>query len=1215
MKNILAAVLGTVVMLSFTGLAYSLSDILIIANLDNLEDIVDTAWTNNSLAKIIPPGDANYNNDFGVIGYENGFDTNFLASLITVTNGTGTNTFLLYPITVIETVIGSDRVRHYFSAVSANPTAVHTTTVVIADYPEEWIEDVYGDVPEWLSGNDLQEWYDDRDPCRQHVFCDLIITSSIPDYITMLSNAVASSYGGTNTNSLLTVYSNEIALVELDINAGAADLYLHAPADVPTLDLFKSTNLLETYGWTLPATLDHVMDPLLWTDSETHVLAFFSSGNGSIDSDSDGISDAREIRMFGTNPHQADTDGDGLTDGEEILTYDLDPLNTDSDGDGIPDDEEVDLGTNPGNDDSDGDGITDYDELYTYFGHVDPMDADSDDDGLNDYVEIITEKTYAAPDYGAARDTDDDDLSDYAEVITHSTDPLLVDSDGDGIDDDYEIFYGWDPNDSGTATEDEDEDGFDNLTEYRWRYQPTISNNTPPTTQSLILCPHGSNSIRHSESRLLAVGDQGDYTAQIRIRPLYKNGSLAEQRLYHTQTPGFYIDGTEADSVASPINVPASSTAIEYEISSDATAIGTNLRFRITTTNEPTATKDSVRCFYPELEDVKFYGPGNDYVDIDYGETNTLWLSMPDDTNACRVYMRPRQETTPMYGVPNYTYSDSLLVKVTGSGADPATSTLNQLDWKSAHSVSYNSAHTRGIRLDHGSYTFTVGYDMDGNGMLETTEVQVTCNVHVPRLEIQTVRGLYKEDGTYEEGYTSTNDLGRIYCNRVYNPTNPATLLWSNDTQYVDIEVKVLPDGLAIPTNAEIAWYYDDPDDPSDAPMHSNSAVVIDPNDYNGYDSDGDGSDVDGNDNSGSIDGADRWEEIESAYTLSGNDTLLSNGISKVRFNVTDDGGDNFVIRAKFLRPGASTSIAEDETGVVTIWKRTHAEYREMDSSDNLPIDDVQDHYNTTFVEWDFQDEGSCTNYQYIEPTPGADDYCEKWDGVGDGQFHHRSDGGWHFTGSARKYSTDADATPYGPQTNGTATVIDDYFLRDSNANFTPHEYAGWYIVEINPDSDNSFSFIIVDNTATDIQIKDFDYREPDGTLIRSLHLRSSELALGSNVTYQVREGGVLGITPGLDANVLVFHETVEHVQTNKPDAPSLNNMLLKTLVHELMHSFDLDHNCGNADVSGVKSCAGSWSFAPVFYPDDTYEVLPESSDFCGDHIKAIRQSNGYGGQ
>lgn len=65
-----------------------------------------------------------------------------------------------------------------------------------------------------------------------------------------------------------------------------------------------------------------------------------------LDSDGDGLSDAREIEL-GTNPQNRDTDGDGLTDGEEVLTYRTNPLIPDTDGDGYPDGVEVRGGYNP----------------------------------------------------------------------------------------------------------------------------------------------------------------------------------------------------------------------------------------------------------------------------------------------------------------------------------------------------------------------------------------------------------------------------------------------------------------------------------------------------------------------------------------------------------------------------------------------------------------------------------------------------------------------------------------------------------------------------------------------------------------------------------------------------------------------------------------------------------------------------------------------------
>ena|GEM_PF-5656010 len=435
-----------------------------------------------------------------------------------------------------------------------------------------------------------------------------------------------------------------------------------------------------------------------------------------------------------------------------VLGTHVHPFNV---GDGIPDGEEVSGGTNPNSADSDGDGITDYGEIYTYFGHVDPMDADSDNDGLNDYAEIVTYHTYAAPECTGAQDSDGDGLNDYAEVMTYGTNPRSVDSDGDGIDDGYEVGKGWNPLDAATATQNPDGDAFNNLTEYQWDYQPTSSNSTPPTSQKLILCPHGSNAVHHSDWDILAPGNMGAYSARIRVRPFYQSGALAEQRLYHTQSPGFYINGTAASSVASPINVPASSTAIEYTITSDATARGTNLYFRLTTTNEPTATKDSARCYYPEIEAVNFWGPGSaNYVDVSYGQTNTLWVGMPANTNDCRVRMQPTQGPTHWYGIGYFHWTDWMLVKVTGSGADPVNATLNTLDWQSAYGVWYNDITTRGIRLDPGSYTFEVGYDMNGNGALDAGEVQETCRVHVPTVDIN---GDYNRDKNPVDDPAETN--------------------------------------------------------------------------------------------------------------------------------------------------------------------------------------------------------------------------------------------------------------------------------------------------------------------------------------------------------------------------------------------------------------------------------------------------------------------------
>ena len=44
------------------------------------------------------------------------------------------------------------------------------------------------------------------------------------------------------------------------------------------------------------------------------------------DSDEDGLTDADEVNIYGTNPALADTDGDGFPDKVEIYTLKTDPL-------------------------------------------------------------------------------------------------------------------------------------------------------------------------------------------------------------------------------------------------------------------------------------------------------------------------------------------------------------------------------------------------------------------------------------------------------------------------------------------------------------------------------------------------------------------------------------------------------------------------------------------------------------------------------------------------------------------------------------------------------------------------------------------------------------------------------------------------------------------------------------------------------------------------
>ena len=218
------------------------------------------------------------------------------------------------------------------------------------------------------------------------------------------------------------------------------------------------------------------------------------------DSDGDGIDDGDEA-AHGTNPIEPDTDGDGLDDGAEDLDGDgvLDPSETDprdadtdnggrndgdertngtnprdpaddgvhvdSDGDGLDDDVEVIAGTDPNDADSDDDGLEDGEEDVDHDGVVDPRetdpnDDDSDGDGLEDGVEVAIGTDPLDADTDGGGKPDDNEVSEGTDPLDPSDDvppqppspvdplprvddePGLVDADGDGIPDDYELIGG-----------------------------------------------------------------------------------------------------------------------------------------------------------------------------------------------------------------------------------------------------------------------------------------------------------------------------------------------------------------------------------------------------------------------------------------------------------------------------------------------------------------------------------------------------------------------------------------------------------------------------------------------------------------------------------------------------------------------------------------------------------------------------------------------------
>jgi len=132
------------------------------------------------------------------------------------------------------------------------------------------------------------------------------------------------------------------------------------------------------------------------------------------DPDGDGLNNSLE-RGYGSDSKNPDTDGDGILDGLEVFRLKSHPTKRDSDGDGIID----------GIEDANRNGRFDP-------GETNPTEWDTDRDGLCDGLCKVNK--------GQDLRGEDKNLNGIYEPDQGEYDPRKVDSDGDGILDEHEVF-------------------------------------------------------------------------------------------------------------------------------------------------------------------------------------------------------------------------------------------------------------------------------------------------------------------------------------------------------------------------------------------------------------------------------------------------------------------------------------------------------------------------------------------------------------------------------------------------------------------------------------------------------------------------------------------------------------------------------------------------------------------------------------------------------
>lgn len=213
-----------------------------------------------------------------------------------------------------------------------------------------------------------------------------------------------------------------------------------------------------------------VLDESEWQSATTITVNRASKGdnrNFSRDSDGDGLPDVLEKRTMQM------TKGDGET-------FSTDPDVADTDGDGLRDREEVELTSMEVSPDA---------GIYSIETHTNPTTADTDGDGLSDSeeaesweIEVVDEHTPAQTLVEQLADPETEvDVDAAFSTREVTSNPVLADSDGDGLSDGRERELLTDPGDTDTTG-----DGLDDQEALeREAEDPTVFTTTPPEVERL----------------------------------------------------------------------------------------------------------------------------------------------------------------------------------------------------------------------------------------------------------------------------------------------------------------------------------------------------------------------------------------------------------------------------------------------------------------------------------------------------------------------------------------------------------------------------------------------------------------------------------------------------------------------------------------------------------------------------------------------------------
>jgi hypothetical protein len=152
----------------------------------------------------------------------------------------------------------------------------------------------------------------------------------VPKQSTLTSSALLLDDGGMMAMmSVPAEHTNDIWLA-LETQTNGINLNIFAPDGFTNrVEVYSCTDLVSGLWTVAGQNLYPSTNPAVWDATSTLTTRFLRAGNMDIDSDGDGINDARELIVYQTLPDEPDSDFDTFSDYQEIYVDFTDPNNND----------------------------------------------------------------------------------------------------------------------------------------------------------------------------------------------------------------------------------------------------------------------------------------------------------------------------------------------------------------------------------------------------------------------------------------------------------------------------------------------------------------------------------------------------------------------------------------------------------------------------------------------------------------------------------------------------------------------------------------------------------------------------------------------------------------------------------------------------------------------------------------------------------------------